>query len=160
MERIHLWEWRDAKIHCSEWPESPFDQHTQCLYTTKALVLVVSFHPLEHAVAFHITHDLILNVEWGRSNRLKMNKVTGCCRNFKTWWGGGGEKGGVRSVTNPKGQIGTPKGKRATYFVQLLRPGGKGVTDGVTDRVMGSLKANCLKERCCKCMGVGSSCYD
>ena len=140
--------------------ESPFDQHTQCLYTTKALFLAASFRPLEHAVAFHITHHLILNVEWGRSNRLKKDKVTVVAEISKPSGVGEGKKGGVRSVTNPKGQIGTPKGKRATYFVQLLLPGGKGVTDGVTDRVMGSLKANCLKERCCKCMGVGSSCYD
>ena len=106
--------------------ESPFDQHTQCLYTTKALFLAASFRPLEHAVAFHITHHLILNVEWGRSNRLKMNKVTGCCRISKPDGVGEGKRGGMRSVPNPKGQIGTPKGKRATYFVQLLRPGGKG----------------------------------
>ena len=54
---------------------------------------------------------------------------------------GGGKKGENTIRPNPKGQIGTPKGKRATYFVQLLHPGGKGVTDGVTNRVMGSLKA-------------------
>ena len=55
---------------------------------------------------------------------------------------GGGEKGGkYDQYPTPKAKIGTPKGKRATYFVQLLRPGGKGVTDGVTNRVMGSLKA-------------------
>ena len=72
---------------------------------------------------------------------MKSNEMTSCCR-FQNLMGvGGGEKGENTIRPNPKGQIGTPKGKRATYFVQLLRPGGKGVTDGVTNRVMGSLKA-------------------
>ena len=43
-ECVYLWKWRDAMIHCGEWPESPFNQHTQCLYTTKALGLEVSFY--------------------------------------------------------------------------------------------------------------------
>ena len=71
---------------------------------------------------------------------MKSNMVTSCCR-FQNLMGVGGKKGENTIRPNPKGQIGTPKGKRATYFVQLLRPGGKGVTDGVTKRVMGSLKA-------------------
>ena len=67
--------------------------------------------------------------------------MTVVCRISKPDGGWGGKKGENTIRPNPKGQIGTPKGKRATYFVQLLRPGGKGVTDGVTNRVMGSLKA-------------------
>ena len=55
--------------------------------------------------------------------------------------GVGGKGVKKQSLLSPRGKFGTPKGKRATYFVQLLRPGGKGVTDGVTNRVMGSLKA-------------------
>ena len=138
-EVVHLWEWRDATIHCGEWPESPFNQHTQCLYTTKALVLVVSFYPLENAVAFPITHGLIFNVEKGQKQPVEKQRDDVFVE-FQNLMGVG-EKGGNTIRPNPKGQIGTPKGKRATYFVQLLRPGGKGVTDGVTDRVMGSLKA-------------------
>ena len=84
MERIHLWDWRDAKIHCSEWPESPFDQHTQCLYTTKALVLEVSFYPLENAVAFPITHGLIFNVEKGQKQPVEKQQCDAFVGNFET----------------------------------------------------------------------------
>ena len=54
---------------------------------------------------------------------------------------GGGKKGENTIRPNPKGQIGTPKGKRATYFVQLLHPGGKRSDGWGDERVMGSLKA-------------------
>ena len=125
MERIHLWEWRDAKIHCSEWPESPFDQHTQCLYTTKALVLAASFRPLEHAVAFHITHDLIFNVEQGGSNRLKSNNVTGLLMISKPKGGGGGKKGENAISTQPQRPNWDTQGKKSNLLCSVAPPGGK-----------------------------------
>ena len=104
--------------------ESPFDQHTQCLLITKALFLAASFRPLEHAVAFHITHHLILNVEWGRSNRLKKDKVT-VVAEFQNLVGWGRGKGGSAISNQPQRPNWDTQGKKSNLLCSVAPPGGK-----------------------------------
>ena len=71
-------------IHCGEWPESPFNQHTQCLYTTKALDLEVSFYPLENAVAFPITHGMIFRCRKGTEQPVEKQQCDAFVGDFET----------------------------------------------------------------------------